>query len=119
MYRFWLVFGLLFFSTGVFAEEKLCLSLKEKEASLSKRAERLLTDYKDEVSVFGFSSLMVKEKNFEDAGENIVRMAGIVNGCKALLTEQRCKFVSKEIISLIKDGALLCMNDKKEQCGLC
>ncbi len=119
MYRSLVALGVILCSTTVLADVESCRSLKDKDKSLVLRVEKLMNGYKDEVSVFGFSSMMVKEKNFEDAGENIVRMAGIVNGCKSLLDEKACKYVSKEIISLIKDGALLCVADQKAKCGVC
>lgn len=119
MCRFLIALLVILYSTTVFADAESCQSLKDKDKSLTSRVEKLMKSYKDEVSVFGFSSMMVREKDFEDAGENIVRMAGIVNGCKSLLEEKTCKYVSKEIISLIKDGAILCMADKKSKCGLC
>lgn len=119
MYKYLIALLVLFCSTTVFADAESCQSLKEKDKTLLLRVEKLMNSYKDEVSVFGFSSMMVKERNFEDAGENIVRMAGIVNGCKSLLDEKTCKYVSKEIIALIKEGVQHCMADQKSKCGLC
>lgn len=109
----------LFFSLPLYAGELTCNKLQEQEKSIQDRSSILIKKYKEEVAIFGFSVFMIKEKDHEDAGKNIIRMADIVNGCRSLISDETCKYVSKEIISLISKGVELCSRNAKLKCGVC
>lgn len=113
----------LFFSlplyAPLYAEELSCNKLQEQEKSIKVRSNILIEKYREEVSIFGFSVFMIKEKDHEDAGKNIIRMADIVNGCRSLISDKTCRYVSKEIISLISKGVELCSRNAKLNCGVC
>lgn len=114
---FFVVF--LFVSLPLNAGEFSCHTLQEQEKSIKARSNILIENYKEEVALFGFSIFMIKEKDHEDAGKNIIRMANIVNGCRSLINDKTCKYVSKEIISLISKGVELCSRNAKLNCGVC
>ena len=119
MLRFIIVFCFFIISVAAYAESPDCTALKTESDTLLKRSDSIINSYKDEVSVFGFSSKMVLQTSYEDAGEEILRMAGLVKGCNLLADKDRCQIVSKEIISFITQGSVICKSDKEKKCGIC
>lgn len=116
---FLFILCVILFSHSPAADELSCNTLVTEEKNITIRSNTLREKYKEEVSIFGFSTFMIKEKDHEDAGKNIIRMADIVNGCRSLISDKTCRYVSKEIISLISAGVELCSRNEKLKCGVC
>ena len=110
---------ILLFTNVANADNPNCAALRVMEQSLMERTNKLTKDYQDEISLFGFSTLMVKDGDVANTASRVVNTENLIRGCSILVDKKTCNHVSKEIINTISSGLVLCTADHKYQCGIC
>ncbi len=96
-----------------------CSSLHTKDQALMSRVDKLFQTHRESISLFGFSYLMVKQRDVGTTAGHVVRVEGLMKGCQQLLDKQTCKKVSEDIIDVLSQGLILCTSDQQFKCGVC